>query len=60
MVIEHGLPNHEPEPRCKGREVTFHRQGDDGDSRAVEVAFVSREQPQRARLHSPRNGRTHY
>src|SRR5947209_4276946 len=31
------LPHHEPESRCKGREVTFHRQVDEGETRAVEV-----------------------
>jgi len=53
------LPDHEPKPRCKGLEVHFHRQADEGETRAVEVAFVTRPQPQRARLHSARNGRGH-
>jgi cold shock CspA family protein len=52
------LPQHEPKPRCKGREVTFHRQVREGDTRAVEVSFVVRDQPQRARLRSPRSGRS--
>jgi cold shock CspA family protein len=52
------LPQHEPKPRCKGREVTFHRQAREGDTRAVEVSFVAREEPLRARLRTPRSGRS--
>ena len=51
------LPTHAPEPRCKGREVSFHRQVREGDIRAVEVAFVIPELPQRGRLRTPRGGR---
>jgi len=51
------LPSHEPKPRCKGREVSFHRQVREGDTRAVEVSFVLREEPPRARLRTPRGGR---
>jgi cold shock CspA family protein len=54
------LPHHEPKPRCKGREVSFHRQECEGDLRAVEVSFVARDQPQRARLRTPRGGRSLY
>jgi cold shock CspA family protein len=54
------LPQHEPMPRCKGQEVTFQRQVGEGDTRAVEVSFVSRDQPMRARLRTPRSGRTLY
>jgi cold shock CspA family protein len=50
------LPNHRPEPRCKGREVTFERQVAEGDARAVEVAFVEQSQPRRARLRHARGG----
>jgi cold shock CspA family protein len=52
------LPHHEPRPRCKGCEVTFHRQERAGEPRAVEVSFVARDQPQRARLRTPRSGRS--
>jgi cold shock CspA family protein len=52
------LPKHEPKPRCKGLEVSFHRQVREGDTRAVEVTFVAREEPQRARLRTPRGGRS--
>ncbi len=51
------LPSHEPKPRCKGREVSFHRRVHEGDTRAVEVAFVRPELPPRARLRTPRGGR---
>jgi cold shock CspA family protein len=54
------LPHHEPKPRCKGRAVTFHRQEREGEPRAVEVSFVSHEQPPRARLRTPRSGRSLY
>jgi cold shock CspA family protein len=49
---------HEPKPRCKGLEVSFHRQVREGDTRAVEVSFVVRADPQRARLRTPRSGRS--
>jgi cold shock CspA family protein len=52
------LPKHEPRPRCKGREVSFQRQVREGDTRAVEVSFVVPEQQQRARLRTPRTGRS--
>lgn len=52
------LPTHEPKPRCKGLEVSFHRQVREGDTRAVEVTFVAHEEPQRARLRTPRSGRS--
>jgi len=54
------LPSHEPKPRCKGREVSFHRQVHEGDTRAFEVSFVTREDPMRARLRTPRAGRSLY
>ena len=50
------LPKQEPRPRCKGLEVSFHRQVGEGDPRAVEVSFVERGLPQRARLRTPRKG----
>ena len=52
------LPEHEPKPRCKGRPVSFHREVEAGETRAVEVAFLSHDEPQRARLHTPRGGRS--
>ena len=48
------LPGNMPQPRCKGRQVSFERQAVEGDARAVEVAFVLQGEPRRARL---RNGR---
>jgi cold shock CspA family protein len=46
---------HEPEPRCKGREVSFYRRVDDGTARAVDVAFVAAAAaPRRARLRHTR------
>lgn len=51
------LPGHQPEPRCKGREVSFHRQTHEADARAVDVAFVApAEAPRRARLRHSRGG----
>ena len=51
------LPGQEPQPRCKGRQVSFERQALDGDARAVEVAFVVQGEPRRARLRNARGGR---
>jgi len=50
-------PDHEPEPRCKGRQVSFERQAVEGEARAVEVAFVVQSDPRRARLRHARGGR---
>jgi len=50
------LPDHQPEPRCKGRQVRFERQAGTGDARAVEVAFVVQSDPRRARLRHGRGG----
>jgi cold shock CspA family protein len=52
------LRDHEPRPRCKGSVVSFHRQEREGELRAVEVSFVVNDQPQRARLRTPRSGRS--
>ena len=53
------LPGHQPEARCKGREVSFERHGDNGDdAHAVNVSFVSRTEPRRARLRHARGGRS--
>jgi cold shock CspA family protein len=51
------LPDHEPMQRCKGHTVSFDRQVCEGDTRAVGVSFVTRTEPQRARLRSHRSGR---
>jgi cold shock CspA family protein len=50
------LAEHRPEPRCKGREVTFERQVAEGDTRAVNVSFVEQPEPRRARLRQARGG----
>ena len=50
------LPDHEPGPRCKGREVSFERQAVDGDARAVGVSFVAAAEPRRARIRHGRGG----
>jgi cold shock CspA family protein len=52
------LLGHEPEPRCKGREVSFEREADDEGARAVNVAFVMKPEPRRARLRHSRGGRS--
>jgi cold shock CspA family protein len=52
------LTGHEPPPRCKGALVTFERQVLEGDTRAVNVAFVSTGDPRRARLRHARGGRS--
>jgi cold shock CspA family protein len=51
------LPNHEPQRRCKGHVVRFDRQVREGDVRAVDVSFVTHEDPPRARLRTSRGGR---
>lgn len=50
------LADHDPEPRCKGREVSFNRQVREGDTRAVSVSFVTRQPSQRARRRSAGRG----
>jgi cold shock CspA family protein len=51
------LPEHDPAPRCKGRQVSFERHVQDGDARALAVSFVMHAEPRRARLRSARGGR---
>lgn len=51
------LPGNSPEPRCKGRPVSFEREDGGGDPRAVNVAFVVLEEPPRARLRTAGAGR---
>jgi len=48
--------DHEPQPRCKGRAVIFQREIAEGDARAVNVSFVERDEPRRARLRRGRGG----
>jgi len=52
------LPDHQPGPRCKGRQVSFERQAGEDDACAVEVAFVVQSDPRRARLRHARGGRS--
>jgi cold shock CspA family protein len=49
---------HAPAPRCRGREVTFDRCVSEGDTRAVNVAFVITTEPRRARRRQSRGGHT--
>ena len=51
------LPGHSPEPRCKGREVSFERENGEGNPQAVGVSFVARDEPPRARLRTASTGR---
>jgi cold shock CspA family protein len=51
------LPDHQPEPRCKGRPVSFDRSFAEGDIRAVNVSFVAQTNPRRARMRHARSGR---
>ena len=52
------LPGQQPAPRCKGRHVAFERLAVNGDARAVNVTFVTDEDPPRARLRHSRGGRS--
>jgi cold shock CspA family protein len=46
---------HQPAPRCKGQEVSFHRRVDEGSARAVNVSFLApAAAPRRARLRNTR------
>lgn len=51
------LPGHPPEGRCKGRAVSFERENGDGGPHAVNVSYVAREDPARARRRTPSGGR---
>lgn len=46
-----------PTERCAGKEVTFDRQAQEGDARAVNVAFPEQIEQRRARLRQGRGGR---
>ncbi len=50
------LPGNAPEPRCKGRRVSFEREVEGGESRAVGVSFLAEPEPRRARLRHVRGG----
>jgi cold shock CspA family protein len=50
------LPGHQPEPRCKGREVSFERQVTETAVTAVNVSFVAAVEPRRARRRHGRGG----
>lgn len=50
------LPGHEPEARCKGRNVSFERLEAEEGFRAVSVAFLTDADPRRARLRHSRGG----
>jgi len=50
------LPGHQPEPRCKGRNVSFERLESDDGFHAVGVAFLADAEPRRARLRRARGG----
>ena len=50
------LPDHQPEQRCKGRVVTFERETEAGEPRAINVSFVEHSDPRRARLRGARGG----
>jgi cold shock CspA family protein len=52
------LAGNDPQPRCKGLEVSFEREADDEGARAVNVAFLARPEPRRARLRHSRGGRS--
>ncbi len=49
-------PDQLPQGRCAGRPVTFERQAEEGDSRAVNVAFAVAVEQRRARLRRGRGG----
>lgn len=50
------LPDHSPPERCAGHPVTFERLVDNGDTRAVNVAFPVNVEQRRARLRHSRGG----
>ena len=49
---------HEPPARCKGRAVTFEREDEAGEARAVDVSFVADSDTRRARMRNVRGGRS--
>lgn len=51
------VDGHVPTERCAGKEVTFDRQAQEGDARAVNVAFPVQLEQRRARLRQGRGGR---
>jgi cold shock CspA family protein len=51
------LAGHQPEPRCKGRVVSFERRAADDGTHAVNVSFVAQREPRRARRRHAGGGR---
>jgi len=58
LYVAHGgfQAGHKPHRRCKGRTVTFVREIAEGNASAVNVSFVERVEPPRARLRRGRTG----
>jgi cold shock CspA family protein len=50
------VPEHAPTERVAGREVSFDREAQEGDARAVNVVFPVTAEPRRARLRHQRGG----
>jgi cold shock CspA family protein len=50
------VPDHLPTERCAGRPVTFDREAEEGDARAVNVVFPVAADARRARLRHSRMG----
>jgi cold shock CspA family protein len=50
------VPEHAPTARVAGREVSFDREAQEGDARAVNVVFPTAADPRRARLRHQRGG----
>ncbi|MGZ4415916.1 MAG: cold shock domain-containing protein [Gaiellaceae bacterium] len=50
------VPEHTPTARVAGREVSFDREAQEGDARAVNVVFPAALDPRRARLRHQRGG----
>ena len=50
------VPEHAPTVRVAGREVSFDREAQEGDARAVNVVFPTAAEPRRARLRHQRGG----
>jgi cold shock CspA family protein len=53
------LPGSMPDGRCAGREVTFERQVREGDTRAIDVSFLTPAELRRARSRHTRGARPH-
>jgi cold shock CspA family protein len=53
------LPGSMPNGRCAGLDVTFERQVREGDTRAVDVSFLTQGELRRARARHTRGARPH-